>query len=47
MFRTAQEAIRNAVTHSGARSIHVTVRADGDHATIEVADDGTGIDRRG
>jgi two-component system NarL family sensor kinase len=44
MFRTAQEAIRNAVTHSGARSIHVTVRADGDHATMEVADDGSGID---
>jgi two-component system, NarL family, sensor kinase len=44
MFRTAQEAIRNAVTHSGARSIRVTVRADGDHATMEVADDGSGID---
>lgn len=43
-FRVAQEAIRNAVKHSGAKQVRVTVwDADG-RARLEVDDDGRGFD---
>jgi signal transduction histidine kinase len=44
-FRVAQEALRNAVRHSGSR--HVTLRlaaVDDDWAMLEVVDDGRGFD---
>lgn len=44
LYRVAQEAIRNAVRHSGAREVHVTLAADARTARLEVRDDGTGFD---
>src|SRR3954451_1777058 len=44
LFRAAQEAVRNAVTHADARRLEVeVVRRDG-HIRLRVADDGRGID---
>jgi signal transduction histidine kinase len=40
------EGVSNAVRHSGGR--HVTVTVDvADHVTVEILDDGRGIDVRG
>jgi signal transduction histidine kinase len=46
LFRVAQEAMRNAVTHSGARALTVSAGAgaDGDCYWVEVGDDGEGFD---
>jgi signal transduction histidine kinase len=44
LYRCAQEALRNVATHSGARHVAVTVRRDGDSATLVVEDDGRGFD---
>jgi two-component system NarL family sensor kinase len=44
LFRCAQEALRNAATHAGADHVTVTLRAAGDRARLEVADDGRGFD---
>src|SRR5262245_7798237 len=42
LFRSAQEALRNAVRHGGARRIRVTLsRADGELA-LSIVDDGCG-----
>jgi signal transduction histidine kinase len=44
LFRSAQEALRNAVRHGGARRIQVTLsRADGELA-LTIADDGCGFE---
>jgi two-component system, NarL family, sensor kinase len=43
-FRVGQEAIRNAVKHSGARHVSVSVGAVDGRARLEVADDGRGFD---
>ncbi|WP_420457036.1 two-component regulator propeller domain-containing protein [Rubrivirga sp.] len=40
LFRIAQEAITNALKHSGARSLTVTLRAAAGSTTLVVADDG-------
>ena len=45
-YRIAQEAIGNAVRHSGAKSIRVELRADNDALFLEVTDDGAGFDTR-
>lgn len=44
--RIVQEAVANAIRHSGAQAIHVTVRAgeQGEAGQIEVRDDGDGFD---
>jgi two-component system NarL family sensor kinase len=47
VWRVAQEAVRNAIRHSGASTLAVTVRGDGDTITLEVVDDGTGFDPAG
>ncbi|GAW48366.1 MULTISPECIES: sensor histidine kinase [unclassified Nocardioides] len=47
VWRVAQEAVRNAIRHSGASTIAVTVRGNGDGITLEVVDDGTGFDPAG
>jgi two-component system NarL family sensor kinase len=44
VWRVAQEAVRNAIRHSGASTLAVTVRGDGKTLTLEVVDDGTGFD---
>jgi len=44
LYRVAQEALRNAARHAGARQVTVALdRLDG-HLTMEVSDDGCGFD---
>jgi signal transduction histidine kinase len=43
MFRIAQEALTNAIRHSGATSIDVHLRACGDGMTLLIRDNGSGI----
>jgi two-component system, NarL family, sensor histidine kinase UhpB len=40
IYRVAQEALSNAVRHSGAETISVRLTRDGEHVELEVADDG-------
>lgn len=44
LYRVAQEGLRNAVRHAGARTITLRLEADEERATIEVVDDGRGFD---
>jgi signal transduction histidine kinase len=44
LYRVAQEALRNAVTHSGASSIRIWITGDRTSVTLEVVDDGVGFD---
>jgi signal transduction histidine kinase len=44
LFRTAQEAVRNVIAHSGARAATISVVSDADTATLVVDDDGRGFD---
>ena len=44
VYRIAQEAVGNAVRHSGAQMIEVTVRARSDEVRFVVHDDGVGLD---
>lgn len=46
LFRIAQEAINNAVQHSGAGLILVELRAVGDSIGITVCDNGKGLSKR-
>ncbi len=43
LFRIAQEAVRNAVRHGGARHIEVHLRARNQLLTLVVQDDGSGL----
>ena len=43
MWRIAQEAVTNAIKHSGASQIRVTWRCEPDAAELRVTDDGTGM----
>ena len=43
LFRVLQEALRNAVKHSGVRHFTVALRGDGDEVQLEVSDAGTGF----
>src|SRR3954447_14545240 len=45
-FRLAQEALRNARRHAGAKRVTVSLGKTGDRAVLEVADDGAGFDPR-
>lgn len=45
VFRVAQEALQNAVKHSGARNIQVHVAATASELTLRISDDGTGFDQ--
>lgn len=40
----ASEALSNALRHSGAKSLHLSLRAEGGGARFEVSDDGVGFD---
>lgn len=44
LWRVAQEAVRNAIRHSTASTLAVTVRGDGSRIVLEVVDDGVGFD---
>lgn len=44
LYRVAQEALTNAVRHAAPSTVAITVRADANVATLEVADDGRGFD---
>lgn len=43
-YRVAQEAVRNALAHSGAQQIEVELQAVGDQVELTVSDDGVGFD---
>lgn len=44
MFRIAQEALNNAVRHSGASRVAVAVEATGKEVALRIEDDGRGFD---
>ncbi len=44
LLRIAQEAVLNAVKHSGARTLQVTLDSTPQHLRLSVKDDGTGFD---
>jgi signal transduction histidine kinase len=45
LFRVLQEALQNAVKHSGAQYFRVELRATSEEICMEVADQGIGFDR--
>lgn len=45
LYRIAQEAINNAVKHSGARHIAIRVAGAGNEIRLEIRDDGKGLSR--
>ncbi|MEU4995656.1 GAF domain-containing sensor histidine kinase [Streptomyces sp. NPDC021622] len=47
MLRVAQEALHNALRHSGAARVDVTLVRRGAGAVLRVSDDGSGFDPRG
>lgn len=44
LYRVAQEALRNALQHSGGRGVVITLTVDERTARLEVRDDGRGLD---
>ena len=44
LYRIAQEALNNALKHAAPTLVTVTIRADGEHVELEVADNGRGFD---
>lgn len=44
IYRVTQEALRNAVAHSGAQSISVVLGREGDRLMLSITDDGRGFD---
>ena len=47
LFRIVQEAFTNVLRYAGARSVHVSLRADAEQLILSVADDGCGFDPAG
>jgi signal transduction histidine kinase len=47
VYRIVQEALTNAVKHSGASEIRVDIRPEGDVLEAKVVDDGSGFDIEG
>ena len=43
LYRVAQEAVRNAIKHGGARHVVISLAAGRDGAVLKVLDDGSGI----
>jgi two-component system, NarL family, sensor histidine kinase UhpB len=43
VYRVAQEALSNAIQHSGASNVRVGLLRDGDHVELTVSDDGSGF----
>jgi signal transduction histidine kinase len=46
MYRIAQEAVRNAVKHSAAKTIRISLTTVEDGLELKIEDDGTGIPPR-
>lgn len=46
LYRVVQEALHNAVQHSGARNVHVTVQQQNGRVLLAIQDDGKGFDPR-
>jgi signal transduction histidine kinase len=44
LYRIAQEAVHNALRHSGARRLNLTVASEDGRIRLEIADDGCGFD---
>ena len=44
MYRIAQEAMQNAIKHSGARHIKVQLKGERDAIALNIIDDGVGFD---
>lgn len=44
VYRVAQEALRNAVTHAAPCRVRISLRSDGADLVLEVSDDGPGFD---
>ncbi|MFJ6651206.1 sensor histidine kinase [Microbacterium sp. NPDC091313] len=44
VYRVAQETLRNALAHAGARRVRVSLATEADGTILEVADDGVGFD---
>jgi signal transduction histidine kinase len=44
IYRLVQEALNNAVRHSGAKNVKVTVERSGNKIVVRVSDDGRGFD---
>jgi PAS domain S-box-containing protein len=44
IFRIAQEALQNAVKHSGGRRVHIAIEGTGGGVHLTVEDDGVGFD---
>jgi signal transduction histidine kinase len=44
LYRIAIEGLQNAIHHSQAKNIAVTLRTDGERVTLELRDDGVGFD---
>ena len=44
LYRVAQEAVRNAVTHAAAHRVQVTLHVGREDAAVEIHDDGSGFD---
>ena len=44
LYRIAQEALRNVVTHADARRVMVHLARTGNHVAIDVIDDGRGFE---
>jgi two-component system NarL family sensor kinase len=47
VFRIAQESLRNAAAHAAAQRVTLSLRREGAHVILEVADDGVGFDAAG
>jgi PAS domain S-box-containing protein len=45
LYRIAQEAVNNALKHSGARTVSIQLTESNDRIELTVEDDGTGIER--
>jgi two-component system, NarL family, sensor histidine kinase UhpB len=43
IYRVAQESLTNALRHSGASEVTVSLRADAEDVTLAVTDDGEGL----
>jgi signal transduction histidine kinase len=46
LYRIAQEAVHNAVRHSGAEHLTIALRQDGPNLTLSVTDDGKGFAKK-
>ena len=46
VYRLVQEALTNAVKHSGANRVEIVVKSSGEGAFVEILDNGTGFDAK-